>query len=178
MLETVNDYFKRLVVLVRPFLHVHDNVAIHLNETTVTVPSEALVLGSLGQRRDGFIVQAEVENCVHHTRHGIAGPGAHRHQQGHGGFVAKLRAHDFFYAGHGALNFRFERSWIGFLVSVVVGANLGGNCETRRHGEDNAAHFSKASPLPTEQRALTPVSFRFTCTKKIHPLFHSRPRFP
>ena len=71
MLESVDDDFKRLMVLVPGLLHSHDDIAIHLHETTIAVPGEAFVLRGLDQRQHGSVVKAEVENGVHHARHGI-----------------------------------------------------------------------------------------------------------
>ena len=58
----------------------HD-VAEHLHEAAVGVPGEALVAGRLREPLDRVVVQAEVEDGVHHARHRLAGAGAHRHEQ-------------------------------------------------------------------------------------------------
>ena len=68
-LHLLDDDFERFLVLGRQFLHAHDDVAVHLNETPVTIPGEARVAAGLCQGLDGFVVQAKVENGVHHARH-------------------------------------------------------------------------------------------------------------
>ena len=44
-------------------------VALHLNETTVGVECEAIVVGQLGEALYGLIVKSAVEHRVHHARH-------------------------------------------------------------------------------------------------------------
>ena len=141
VLEIVNDHFKRFVVFVRPFLHVHDDIAIHLNEPTITVPGEPLILGGLCQGPHSFIIQAKIQNRVHHAGHRIAGAGADRDEQRHGRFGTKLRAHDFFNARDGGFDLRIEGFRIGFLFAVIVGADFRCNSKTRRHRKTDAAHL-------------------------------------
>ena len=43
MLELVNHRFEWLVIFFRLLLNAHDNVAVHLNESAVTIPGEALI---------------------------------------------------------------------------------------------------------------------------------------
>jgi hypothetical protein len=55
----------------------HD-VGIHLDEATVGIVGEAPVAGLLGQRLDRGIVEAEIEDGVHHAGH--RGPCARTHR--------------------------------------------------------------------------------------------------
>src|SRR4029077_3578555 len=50
-------------------LDVLDGLAEHLDEATPRVEREPLVVGELGQAATRLVVEAEVENCVHHPRH-------------------------------------------------------------------------------------------------------------
>ena len=49
-------------------LHVHDDPAEHLDEPAVGVPAEALVAGQRDQPVQGLLVEAQVEDGVHHAR--------------------------------------------------------------------------------------------------------------
>ena len=89
-------------------LHAHDDVAVHLDEPAVAIPGEALVVGGLDQRQHGLVVQAEVQNRVHHAGHRVARAGADRDQQRHRGCVAEFGAHDFFDVGDAVFDRRFE----------------------------------------------------------------------
>ena len=70
----------------------HDDVGEHLDEAAVGVVGEARVLGLLDEALDGVVVQAEVEDGVHHAGHGERGAGAHGDEQRVLG-VAELLAH-------------------------------------------------------------------------------------
>src|SRR5690606_13858448 len=58
-----------------------DDVAEHLDEAPVGVPGEPRVAGPGGEPLDGAVVEAEVEDGVHHPRHRLARPGADRDEQ-------------------------------------------------------------------------------------------------
>ncbi len=56
----LDDGFERIVIFAFAFLHAHDHVAIHLDETAVAIPRESLVLRRLDQRLHRLVVQAEI----------------------------------------------------------------------------------------------------------------------
>lgn len=59
----------------------HDT-GIHLDEAAITVEREPLIPGGLAQAGDGSIIDAKVEDRVHHPRHGYPRARTHRDQQG------------------------------------------------------------------------------------------------
>ena len=63
-------------------LHAHDDVAIHLNKAAIAVVGEGFVAGFCGEGFDGFIVEAEVEDGVHHAGHGFACTGTNGKEEG------------------------------------------------------------------------------------------------
>ena len=111
VLEAVDDHFKRLVILVLALLDAHDDVAIHLDEAAVAIPGEALVLGRGDQRQHGLVVQAQVQDRVHHAGHRVPRAGADGDQQRHGGLVAELGAHDLLDEGHAVLEPGLRAPW-------------------------------------------------------------------
>ena len=58
-----------------------DDLAVHLDQPAVGVVGEARVPGRLGDPLDRLVVQAEVEDRVHHPRHRDRGARAHGHEQ-------------------------------------------------------------------------------------------------
>ena len=48
----------------------HNDVAEHLNETTVTIPCETRVFGLGNEALDRTVIETEVKDGVHHARHG------------------------------------------------------------------------------------------------------------
>ena len=75
------------------FLHIdfERHLAEHLNEAAVAIVGEARVAGLGGEALGGFVVEAKVEDGVHHARHGEPGAGAHAEQKRIGG-IAQLLA--------------------------------------------------------------------------------------
>ncbi len=60
---------------------VEHRLAEHLDQSAVGVPREARVAGERGEALDRAVVQADVQDGLHHARHGELGAGAHRDQQ-------------------------------------------------------------------------------------------------
>ena len=58
-------------------VHPHDHVGKHLDKTTVAIVGEARVVGLAGQALGDLVVEAQVENGVHHAGHGYGRAGAH-----------------------------------------------------------------------------------------------------
>ena len=168
MLEAVDDDFERLVIFVRALLHAHDDVAIHLDEAAVAVPGEALVLRGGDQREHGLVVQAEVENRVHHAGHRVARAGADGDEQRHRRLVAELRAHDLLDEGNAGLDLALKLLRIGPLVLVVVGADFGGDGEARRHRQADAAHLRQVRAFAAEQRLHAAVAVGFLVSKQVN----------
>ena len=58
-----------------------DDLAVHLDQPAVRVVGEAWVAGALGESADGLVVQAEVEDRVHHPGHRDRRSGANRDEE-------------------------------------------------------------------------------------------------
>ena len=140
VLQAFNYCFERLVVFARPFLHAHHHVAIHLKESSVRIPGKPLVLRFLRDDLDHFVVHAEIENRIHHSRHGIASARAHGHQQ-RPFLVAEPFAGGFFDLGCSRRDLGLQLPRIRTIVVVKITANLSGNREPRRHGKPNPRHL-------------------------------------
>ena len=69
------------LVLEHVLRNLEDDVAEHLDEAAVAVGGEPAVAGLLLQRLDGLVVEAEVENRVHHAGHRELRARPHRHEQ-------------------------------------------------------------------------------------------------
>ena len=69
---------RRLEVLVIDAAH---HVAVHVDQPAVGVVGEALVAGRVGDADHRFVVQAQVEDRVHHARHRAGRAATDRDQQ-------------------------------------------------------------------------------------------------
>ena len=117
--------FERVVIFTFTFLDAHDDVAVHLNESAVAVPGESLVAGGIDEALNRVVIQAKVEDGIHHTGHGVAGAGADGDQQRHGGFVAEFGAHDGFDLGDTVFDLSLKDFRILTPVVVKVCADFG-----------------------------------------------------
>ena len=146
-LDLVKRIFKVLVV------HAHDHIAEHVDESPVGVVGESLVVGRRREARHRIVGQPEIENGVHHPRHGCRRPGANRNQQRvrlgtenlagllfEGGDIAPHLIHE--PLGHLPAHF------------VVGGAHLGGDGESRGDGQADRTHVGQVRPLAPQQFAL------------------------
>ena len=161
VLEFFDDRLERLVVFAFALLHAEDDVAVHLDEAAVAIPSEAGVAGGLGESDDGVVVEAEVEDGVHHARHRIASARADGDEEGHAGGGAELGAHDLLHVLHAGFHLSLEGNRVGALVGVVVGADFGRDREAGRHRETDAGHFGEVSALAAEQGLHRAVAVSF-----------------
>ena len=62
-------------------IKIHHDVGEHLDEAAVRVPRETGIFSLLDETVDRLIVQAEVQNRVHHARHGHGGAGTNGDEQ-------------------------------------------------------------------------------------------------
>ena len=132
--------------------HLHDDAPEHLDEAPVGVPAEALVAGQGDQAVQRGLVEAQVEDRVHHARHGELGARPHAHEERVGGVAEAL-------AG-----LRLDRldgledvvpQPVGQLLAggEVVVARLGGDGEAGRHRQARVGHLGEAGALAAEQVA-------------------------
>ena len=60
----VNQFFKVFLS------HFHNNIRIHLDKSAVAVPGPARIAGFCGKDFNHVLVKSQVQNGIHHTRHG------------------------------------------------------------------------------------------------------------
>ena len=132
---------------------------------------DAGVAGLARKAFDGRVVEAEVEDRIHHPRHGSAGARTDRHEQRVGG-VSELGADQLFDLADPLFDFGFQRVRVLLVVGVVVGADLGRDGEARRNGQSEIAHLCKISTLAPEEIAHSGLAFGPSVPKRIDPLRH------
>ena len=132
---------------VRDFPH---DVAVHLDEAAIGIAGEAGIARLRGQAFDRGVVETEVEDRVHHARHGLRRPRANAHQQRIAG-AAERAAHQGFQALQVRGHLVTETVRIGAPVLVERRAHLGGEREPRRHRDAQAGHLGEVRSLAAEQ---------------------------
>ena len=145
VLVVVEDVLEHAVV------HAEHDVGVHLDEAAVAVVGEALVARFGGQALHRLVVEAEVEDGVHHAGHGGARARAHRDEQ-RGGNVAEGGADRLADLGQRRFDLLFQAIGQLAAVGVVGGAHLGGDGEARRHRQ------ARGSPSPRGWRPCRPAA--------------------
>ena len=118
LFHLVNQLFKIL------FADFHNNVGIHLYKSSVAVPSPSGIVGFLCNNLNNFFIQAQVQNGIHHTRHGSARTGANRNQKGIF-LIAELFAGDALHLFDILHNLRLNLIVDLLPVLIVLGAGFG-----------------------------------------------------
>ena len=131
-------------------LHVHDDPPEHLDEAAVGVPAEALVAGELDQAVEGRLVEAEVQDGVHHPGHRELGAGADAHEERIGG-IAEALAGPLLDLAHRLEDVVPEA--VGKLLAgrEVVVAGGRGDREAGRRRQARLGHLGEARALAAEQ---------------------------
>ncbi len=134
-------------VLELRLLDVLRHVAEHGDEAAVGVPGEARVAALLLERDDRLVVEAEVEDRVHHAGHRELRARAHGDEK-RVHLAAELLAGDLLEEAQVLLHLGVELLRDLPAEAVVFAADLGGDGET---GEADAGHLGEVRALAAEQ---------------------------
>ena len=149
----------RLERLVEPLrLHVHDDPAEHADEPAVRVPAEALVARQGDEALERLLVEAEVEDRVHHPGHRELGARADRDEQRVGRVAEALAGPllDLLDRRQGVVP-EARRQLLA--VGEVVVARLGRDRESGRGRQAGERHLGEARALAAEQVLHRAVAF-------------------
>ena len=151
----------------------HYDVREHLDETAIAVINKALELRigvALDHRGNDVIVQAQVQDGIHHARHGGAGTGADGDQQ-RVGQIAELLAVDLLHLFDVGHDFGHDLVIDLTAIFVVLGAGFGRDGEALGHGQADVGHFSQVGAFAAQQLAHLGVAFG----EQVHVLLHDIP---
>ncbi len=127
-----------------------DDLAEHLDETSVRVEREARVARRLRQSLDGDVVQAEVENRVHHPGHRDRGARPHRDEQ-RLRVVAESLPAALLERSDVLVHFRVEPFRDVSAACEVGATRLRRDGEAVGHGDAELRHLGEADPFPAEE---------------------------
>ncbi len=167
VLEVVHDLLEGILFLLVLGLQAQHHIPVHLDETAVGVPGEALVAGLLDQAGEGFLVEADVQHGIHHAGHGVSGAGTAGNQQGVFR-IAQLGAHGGFGLLDVLVHLGLQFRGILLAVGVEIRAHLGGEGEAGGYGQADLGHLSQVCTLATQQGLHTGVAVSLAIPKKIH----------
>ena len=156
----VDELFKILLT------DLHNDVGEHLDKAAVAVPRPAGVLRLRGERLDDLLVETEVENRIHHTRHRRARAGADRNEKRILG-VAELLAGGLLELVDIFHHLRDDVVTDLLAVVVVARAGLGRDREALGNGKPQSRHLGEVGALAAEKFAHVGVAFGLSCTEEI-----------
>ena len=151
-LHLVDEFFEVLLS------HFHDDVGEHLYKSSVTVPSPSGVAGFFGENFNDIFVETEVENGVHHTRHGCSRSRSDGNQQ-RIFEIAEFFAGDLFHLFDVFNDLRLNFGIDLLSVFIILGASLGGNCKTLGNGKPDVGHLGKVCAFAAQQFTHLRVAF-------------------
>ena len=157
----VDEFFKVL------FADFHNDVGVHLNETTIAVPCPTGVARFCGKDFNDFFVKTKVKNGVHHTGHRCASARTNGYEKGIF-FIAEFFAGDVFEFFDVVHDFGLDIVIDSLAVFVVLRASFGRNGETLGNGKTDVGHFREVCALAAEKFTHVGVTFG----EKINVLFH------
>ena len=157
------------------FFNVEHHVAEHLDEAAVAVVGEPRIVALALQRQHGLIVQPQVEDSVHHARHGKLGARPHADQQRVFG-VAQGLPHlllKFFQRLQHFIVDLVDLRWNSVVVLEVDVADFRGDGEAGRHRQIRPAHFGQPGAFAAEHIFHFSVAIGPTWAELVYMLFHN-----
>ncbi len=142
--------------LERPMIEAEHHVGIHLDEAAIAVPREARVARHGGEALDRRIVEAEVEDGIHHPGHRHARAAANADQQRIGG-VTELLAGDLLDMMEAQRDLRAQFVGEAFALLVIARAHRGADGESGGHGQADPRHAVEVRALAAEQVLVLPA---------------------
>ena len=150
------------------------HVSVHLYEAAERIKCKPRIAALLGQPLYAEIVQAEVENCLHHAGHGDGRTRAHRDEE----WIARVAesfSRGLFEASEIQRHLLLEaRRHLG--VAQEVDAAAAGDRKARRDGHTEVGHLSEVCALAAEDSLHVFRAFGLSAAEEIHVLVHRRRR--
>ena len=131
----------------------HNNVGEHLNESSVRViyePFKSRIRIAFDHCSNNVVIQTEVQDGVHHTRHGSTSTRTNGNQQ-RVLLIAELLAVDFFHLLNAVHNLCHDFVVDLAAIFIVLGTSFCGDGEALRYRKTDCGHFSQVCTLASEQ---------------------------
>ncbi|OPZ78151.1 MAG: hypothetical protein BWY77_01563 [bacterium ADurb.Bin431] len=144
----------------------HHHIGVHHDEAAIGVVGETLVAGLFDQTLDGLAGETDIEDGLHHARHGAARAGADREQKGVLD-IAEAGVHDLFDRSQGSLDILHQLGGILFAVGVIVSAHLGGDGKAGGDRDAEVGHLRQVGALAAEQFLHLGCSFSLAAAEGI-----------
>ena len=159
-------------LLERAMIEFEDDIGIHLDEPAITVPRKPGIARRDCKPFDRRIVEAEIEDGIHHPRHRHPRARTHRDEQ-RIGRIAKCLARDMLDMGDalGDLRRQFGRECLALVI--IAGAHRRGDSEAGRHRQANRGHAIEVGTLAAEQILVEAPAIGNTAAKAVNIVDHA-----
>ncbi len=139
--------------------HTQRDLAEELDETAIGVITEARVTGGADLALQGLGIQTQIEDGIHHARHGHGRARAHRYQQWLVG-IAETLAGLALQGAHLLVDLLDQPRRQGAVRrGEILEASRGRDHEARRDVQPDLGHLAQIGTLATEQLLVLAVSF-------------------
>ena len=129
-------------------LNIQNDVAEHLDEAAIGIGGEASIVAARGQRVDALVIEAEIEDRVHHARHGKLCARTHTYQQRILSDTQFL-ALQFLQVGERLFHLSVH-VWGDGVAPHVFTASFGLNGEARRDRQARICHFGQTGAFAAQ----------------------------
>ena len=136
----------------------HNNVGIHLDESSVAVPCPPGVIGLLGNDFNNVLVEAEVQDRIHHAGHRCSCSGSDGNEK-RVLEVSEFLAGDLFHLSDVLHDLSGDLIIDHPAVFVVLRTCLGGDREALGNRKSQVGHLGKVCTFTAEQFAHVSVTF-------------------
>ncbi|CAK7065791.1 MAG: hypothetical protein DELT_03107 [Desulfovibrio sp.] len=140
------------------FVDAHNNVGEHLDESPVAVIRPTRIAGLLRHTLNRNVIEAEVQDRVHHTRHGSAGAAAYGYEE-RIFLVAELLAGNLFRLRHCIINLLHYFVGDLFAVFIVLRASFRRNRKALGNRQTKVGHLCQVCAFAPKKVSHGSVTF-------------------
>ena len=147
--------------------NLHHNIGKHLNKSSVGIISKSGISCLLRESLNGYIVESQIQNGIHHAGHGCSRAGTNRYQERIfriTKFSAVLSLKPFQRVENLALNFFCDL----FSTVIIVCAGFCCHCEALGNRQAQIGHFSQIGTFSAEKVPHFSIAF----FEQIYPFCH------
>ncbi len=149
------------------FRNLHHDIREHLNKSAVGIICKPGISGLSGKALHGCIRKTQIQDGIHHTRHGSSRAGTHRYQQ-RIGRIAELLALLFLQSRKRCKDLSFDLLGDLPAVIVIIRTSLRGHGKALRDRQTQIRHLRQVSALTAQE--ITHIRIPFF--KQINPFRH------
>ncbi len=159
LFDAVKDVLKLLLG------NIENDVTEHLDEAAIGIISKAGIIAALGERFNGLVIEAQIQNRVHHAGHGELGAGANGDQER---IVAnaELLALQLFEARKRRVHLHIDLR-VEFAAHVLT-AGFGLDGESGRDGQACIGHLSEAGAFAAEHVFHPTIAVGRAISEEVH----------